>query len=155
METLGAALMLWISVNFGMPVERVAPPAVERIPAEAIARIHHQPDAPATESIAGHRLLADLTPAMRTVVAVYDSRTATIYLPEDWSAGDAADLSVLVHELVHHLQFATGARYGCPQERERLAFDAQDAWLKQFGSSLEEAFGIDPFTRLVRTICGY
>ena len=35
------------------------------------------------------------------------------------------------------------------QEREKLAYVAQSRWLMEFGTSLEEEFGIDPFTLLV------
>ena len=37
-------------------------------------------------------------------VAVYDDATRTIYLAEGWSGATRAELSVLVHEMVHHLQ---------------------------------------------------
>ena|SRR3954453_18885765 len=35
------------------------------------------------------------------------------------------------------------------QEREKLAYVAQSRWLIEFGTSLEEEFGINPFTLLV------
>ena len=57
-----------------------------------------------------------------------------------------AELSVLVHEMVHHLQAASDMRFACPAEREVLAYRAQGAWLGLFGESLESAFGIDAAT---------
>ena len=65
------------------------------------------------------------------------------------------ELSVLVHEMVHHLQNFSGLRYACPQEREELAYSAQAKWLDQFGLNLIDAFELDTLTVLVRTKCFY
>jgi hypothetical protein len=87
------------------------------------------------------------------IMAIYVDATNTIYLPEGWTGQTPMELSVLVHEMVHHLQSIAGLRYECRQAREKLAFLAQDRWLDLFGQSLGSAFGIDPFTLLVRTRC--
>lgn len=87
------------------------------------------------------------------VVAVYEPLTHTIVLSDRWRADDVADLSVLVHELVHHLQRQIGAEHRCPEEGEALAYQAQERWLGQFGTSLEVAFGIDALTLAMRTRC--
>jgi hypothetical protein len=63
-------------------------------------------------------------------------------------------LSVLVHEIVHYLQDVAQLRYSCPQEREALAYEAQERWLGLFGTSLEAEFDIDRLTLLVTTRCG-
>ena len=65
--------------------------------------------------------------AGRAVVAVYDNDI--IYLSDGWRGGSPADQSVLIHEMVHHLQKHAQLRYGCPQEREKLAYQAQERWL--------------------------
>jgi hypothetical protein len=62
---------------------------------------------------------------------------------------------VLVHELAHHMQSAAGLEYPCPQEREKLAYKAQDEWLHLFGRSLESEFQIDKMTMLVMTSCAF
>ena len=89
------------------------------------------------------------------VVAVYDDASGTIHLGETWRGDTAADLSVLVHEYVHHLQAEAGLRFACSGEREVLAYEAQDAWLRLFGSDLKSAFGIDGALLLVSTACTY
>ena len=86
-------------------------------------------------------------------MAVYDDQGRTIYLSEHWTGRTPAELSVLVHEMVHHLQSASGEVFACPAEREVMAYRAQDAWLGLFGDSLESAFGIDEATLLVSTVC--
>jgi hypothetical protein len=87
------------------------------------------------------------------IVAVYVDSQRTIFLPENWSSRTPAEQSVLVHEMVHHLQNLDKRIYNCAAEREKLAYDAQEKWLNQFGRSLESEFQIDPFTRLVATRC--
>ena len=46
--------------------------------------------------------------ASREVVAEYDNSTKTIFLSDTWKGETAAELSVLVHEMVHHLQRRRG-----------------------------------------------
>jgi hypothetical protein len=93
-------------------------------------------------------------PATLDVVALYDDEARTILLPEGWAGGSPAEMSVLVHEMVHHLQNVSGRRYACPAEREAEAYSVQERWLALFGETLEGAFAIDPMTRLLLTRCG-
>jgi hypothetical protein len=89
----------------------------------------------------------------REVVAVYDDRTRTIHLPQGWTGETQAERSVLVHELVHHLQNVGGLRFECTGAREKLAYEAQSEWLKLHGLNLEEEFEVDMMTVLVRSGC--
>jgi hypothetical protein len=72
----------------------------------------------------------------RDIVAVYDDAKRTIYLPEGWSGVTPAEQSLLVHEMVHHLQNLGNLKYACSEAREKLAFAAQEQWLRIFGASL-------------------
>jgi hypothetical protein len=90
---------------------------------------------------------------MRDVVAVYNDQTKTIYLSNEWVGRTPAELSVLVHELVHHLQNEAGVTFECPAEREKLAYEAQDKWLGLFGRNLEREFEIDGVALLISTSC--
>lgn len=82
------------------------------------------------------------------IVAFYVARSATIYLPAGWTGASAVEMSVLVHEMVHHMEAVmTGGGAG----DERLAYLLQDRWLQAHGSSLEQSFGIDPFSRAMLT----
>lgn len=83
------------------------------------------------------------------ILAFYDRQTATIYLPKDWSGASPVDVSILVHEIVHHMVAAANPVQH--EMSEKLAFEAQEKWLGAFGHSLETAFGIDPFTVIMRT----
>jgi hypothetical protein len=88
-------------------------------------------------------------------VAIYVDAEKTIYLPEEWTGRTPAELSVLVHEMVHHIQNIGGIRYDCPRGREKLAYAAQDKFLQLFGLDLLSEFEVNGFTVLVRSTCAY
>lgn len=87
------------------------------------------------------------------VVALYDTDLGAILVSEGWTGRSPADLSVLVHEMVHHLQDVAGTVFACPAAREKIAYHAQNEWLRLFDEDLESAFGIDPALILVATVC--
>ena len=49
------------------------------------------------------------------------------------------DFAVLVHEMVHHMQNLSGIRYECQQQREKLAYAAQDKFLRLFSRDLHNS----------------
>lgn len=149
MQELLTVLIVWLSVNYGLPVSDELPD-VRRVDAETMidARLARL----ASTEGAARGSVTDAS-AMGSVRAFYDDSERTIYLPERWTVASPAESSVLVHELVHHLQNVGGERHACPEEREGLAYEAQARWLELLGTNLEEAFGIDAMTRLVRTTC--
>lgn len=148
MEQLMAVIVAWLSFNFGLP-DDAPTPTVHYAAPKQIALMRLRPFV----NLNNDALFREV--AKQEVVAVYDDSRATIFLPHGWTGRDPVESSILVHELVHHLQAAAGLRYACPQEREALAFRAQEEWLQLFGSSLERAFSIDGMTLLVRTTCAY
>jgi hypothetical protein len=87
------------------------------------------------------------------VQAVYVEATRTIHLPATWDSRRVGDVSLLVHEMVHHLQNVAGARFLCPAAREAAAYEAQARWLAMFGRSLESEYGLDRFTLKIMTSC--
>lgn len=137
MNELVTAIAVWLSALYGLP-EMEALPRVRFLEPRQVAAVRYG--------------RADAVDADE-VVAVYEPLTRTIVLSDEWRADDVADLSVLVHEMVHHLQRQTRAEYRCPEESEALAYEAQERWLGQFGTSLEAAFAIDAFTLTMRTKC--
>lgn len=87
------------------------------------------------------------------VVALYDAQSTAILVSDAWTGESVAEISILVHEMVHHLQQDAATVFACPAERERLAYRAQDDWLKLFGQDLQGAFGVGPALILVATVC--
>ncbi|WP_211217817.1 DUF6647 family protein [Fodinicurvata sediminis] len=130
-------ITLWLAANFELP-SSPEPPALVTVPASVLVEIRY--------GSAGSVSPGD-------VMALYDDTSRTIYLTEGWTGSTPAQLSILVHEMVHHLQSSSDMRFACPGERELLAYRAQGAWLELFGLNLETAFGIDPATLLVATVC--
>jgi Domain of unknown function (DUF6647) len=156
MEPLLVTIMIWLSANFGLPA-KFDPPTLAFVPAsELISRRYGPFLAAQTKRLATERR-AQATSAseLPQVIALYSDIDRTIYLPKGWRGRTPAELSVLVHELVHHLQSTAGLKYPCPQEREKLAYAAQDKWLHLFGVSLESEFQIDKMTVLVTTSCAF
>src|SRR5262249_28907893 len=138
---LGQALLttieIWLSTQFDLPVVQ-SHPRIELVPAAKIAAMRYcglNPDG-ATQPALG----ADFDGSKPNVVAVYSDSTRTIYLAEEWTGGTAAELSVLVHEMGHHLQNVGGLKYECPQAREQLPYTAADRWLALFWHSLVQDF---------------
>lgn len=128
---------LWLAANFALPRSRELPHVASLPPAE-LAAMRYGPEAAVSPG---------------DVIALYDDADRTIYLSSGWTGRTPAELSVLVHEMVHHLQSAADMRFACPGEREVLAYRAQDAWLGLFGTSLESEFSIDAATLLVAGAC--
>ena len=148
MEALMTAIVLWLSANFDLPGIQEHP----RIEFASEARIVAQ----RYRGLAGGQL-AGSEPAgsEQRIVAVYDDAAKTILLREGWTGATPAELSVLVHEMVHHLQNVGKLKFACPQEREQVAYRAQERWLRLFGRDLQRDFQIDAFSLLVKTKCMY
>lgn len=153
MESLLTALVIWLSANFDLPADFAHPVIMFESP-ERMAIVRYQ------------KLLEASVPAISQaqpvsdnhkgeIAAFYNDRDRTLHMPAGWTGTTSAELSVLVHEMVHHLQNVGGLTYGCAEEREKLAFLAQERWLEMSGSNLSEAFGLDPLTLMVRTNCWF
>jgi hypothetical protein len=148
-RALLTAIESWLVAQLGLPPAQDQP-GIELVPPARITALRYR--GLVAEPAIGTAHL-DPAPPDGDVVAVYSDMTRTIYLAEGWTGRTAAELSVLVHEMVHHLQNAGGLRYECAQAREALAYQAQDRWLALFGHSLEQDFELDGFSLLVKTRC--
>ena len=146
-ETLLDEILAWLPLHFDLPAinER---PAVGLASRSKLARLR------ASDRHSSQGFVKDKERVgQREVVALYDDATRTILLADDWVGTSPADRSVLVHELVHHVQNVGKLKFDCPQAREKLAYLAQDKWLQQFGTSLEDEFDVDMFTVLISSTC--
>lgn len=152
MDALLTAIVIWISATCGLPA-RFDHPRIERAPSIAMAGLREKGLLLPLQREASVLETQDRLPTARDVIAVYDDRTKTIYLSDRWSGSTPGELSVLVHELVHHLQNEAGTQYECTAEREKLAYEAQDKWLGLFGTTLEKEFEINGLALLVSTSC--
>lgn len=155
MTALLAAIVMWLSANFALPQTHDFP-RIEFITESEMVFIRYQ-----TFTSERRREIASVLDnsagdsKRRRVVSIYDDRARTIYLPTQWSGDTPAELSVLVHEMVHHLQNVGDLRYDCTGTREKIAYEAQEKWLALFGRNLADEFDLDPFTLKVSTSCGF
>jgi hypothetical protein len=120
-----SAIMHWVASYLNMS-ERRALPCIEHAPSATIAALHRKN---------AHSNRQDM--------GAYDDAVNTIYLPERWTASSPADISILVHQMVYHVQNLAGFKYECSWERERLAFAAQEHFLRSHGTNLWKTFEID------------
>jgi hypothetical protein len=149
MEDLLDGVATWLASNFDLPAIKERP-AVEFASRMELERLRASDRAHSLGFMGNDGQLAQ-----REVVALYDNKTRTILLPDDWGGTSPVDQSVLVHEMVHHLQNLANLKFDCPQAREKLAYLAQDKWLQRFGLSLEHEFDVDLFTVLISSACMY
>ena len=146
METLLTAIVTWLSIGFGLPAN-YEHPRIEFVTPVTMQAVQFRGQQPARGPAPSRAV------SQREVEALYDDTRRTIYLPEGWTGRTPAEVSVLVHEMVHHLQNVAGVKYECPQAREKLAYTAQNQWLKRSGRNLIDEFELDGLTLLLRTKC--
>ena len=146
MDALLVAIAVWISANTDLPATH-DPPAVRFASPVEITALRYGQNRN-TRTTASNTRTPSPADTARSVVAIYDDRHGVIVLPIGWTGETAADLSVLVHEMVHHFQAVAGLRYACTAAREKVAYDTQEKWLALFNTSLEREFDIDALTLL-------
>lgn len=118
MTDLVAHLDVWLDANTDLPRRDAAATIRMTSPTDALA-------------LAG----VNSTINAETVRGFYDNMSTTIWLVYPWSPKDPRDVSVLLHELVHHRQAEAGHWY-CPGAQELPAYKTQQAWLDELGFEL-------------------
>ncbi len=152
MEVLVTLIMSWLAINFGVSVPNELPGMQFKPPIE-LGFLYYGASTPEAQSKVRKALAGVAVGKRQAAASLCDTVHHTILLPEGWSVRKPSDVSLVVHELVHHLQTTSGLRYPCSEEREILAYAAQEKWLGEYGTSLEREFGIDAMTLFVRTHC--
>lgn len=153
MQSLLTVIVTWLSINFGLPPV-YEHPRVEFVSAAKMMKVRYgRLPSNRPEGVGAKAVHSAPTEFGHDVHAIYDDLSRTIYLPEGWTGETPAEVSVLVHELVHHLQNVAVLKYDCSEAREKPAYLAQARWLELFGKSLADEFKIDAMTILVRTNC--
>src|ERR1044072_6832927 len=101
-QTVLKEIVIWLSTNFDLPRILILP-NVEIVPRTEISALTYKGFvwvAPRDIVIESQRGSRDT----REAVAMYDDEMKTIYLPEGWTGATPAERSILVHQMVHHLQ---------------------------------------------------
>jgi hypothetical protein len=139
------AIVVWLCANFGFPANYDFP-RIERMSSHEMTNRLYQ-------SIPDDQRQGMSIDQLRKVLSLYRVDNKTIYLPPEWTGQTPAELSVLVHEMVHHLQNLSHANFACPQAREKIAYEAQEKWLNMFGHTITTDFELNSFTILLATTC--
>ncbi len=142
----------WLSEHFELPYANEAP-RLELVPKAQLHRLRYKALLPLQSQAIGGEHSTPPPEYRREVVAVYDDSSRTIYLPLGWTGATIAEQSVIVHEMVHHLQNVAGLKYECSGAREKPAYLAQAEWLKEHGLDLESEFEVDMFTVVALSGC--
>lgn len=129
-------------ISFGFCSSAVA---LERVPADLLGELNawiddhtdlpRREDQPKIEFVPESMLSPpeELATLIGTRTAgLFDPKTGRILLTEPWSPGDARNVSVLLHELIHFRQEGAGY-WRCAGARELPAYKAQDSWLRERG----------------------
>ncbi len=144
MEQLLQALMIWASAQTGLP------------PAEELPEIQIA-DQCQIERIYYDDANKNCQDSAMRIQAIYDPRDSRMILPDSWSEKSIYDVSMLVHEIVHHLQAEAGitpSTVACSgSEIEKPAYDAQIAWLEAAGLDAFETMGINKLAYRLLTMC--
>ena len=150
MTELIMALMLWISTATGWSIPE--PPNIIYIEDNnRFFMLSHdcdsEPNQPICKTYDGKAA---------NILALYNSSTATVYLHKDFWASSVRDQSILLHELVHHMQYSEDFKqYSklCKGDIEKEAYDLQEIWLKKKGRTLYNTIELGPLLRHVLTSC--
>jgi hypothetical protein len=135
MDTLIVALIAWIAAHSSLGAAQA--PHIQFVPKLAMTSVY--------QDAANERRFF-------SVEAFYLPATATIYLPKGWRTDDLRDRSMLLHELVHHMQAANHVKVSCIGALERQAYGLQFKWLRENG--IEDPYGFTGLDVLTVVIAG-
>ena len=149
-SNLVVSIVTWLASDFAVP-ENYQHPRIEIVSPKQMAAVRYRGLGATLQAreVSNEQWLEK----MRDTVALYEDNSRTIYLREDWTGATPAETSVLVHEMVHHLQNLAGEKFECAQAREKPAYAAQKKWLETAGLDFFQEFETDPMTLMLRTAC--
>ena len=90
------------------------------------------------------------------IVALYNNITKTVMLNKDFWWFSTRDQSILLHELVHHMQYNSNyIKYKnmCRGTIEKEAYEIQRKWLAKYKRELFEVMNMNDLHYLIITTC--
>ena len=148
--------MIWISAQTGYVVPVF--PNVEVNTKIELRDIVHDCDNIKTEDPETfEEYCTEISEEVINIVALYNHYTKTIHLPKYFDHNNSSHKSILLHELVHHLQYFNDKHktVDCSAILEEQAYNLQEEWLEEHNVILEEHLQIGPFLRMWVTTCRY
>lgn len=73
-------------------------------------------------------------------LALYARDQHILFLADALALDNLLDQSILLHELVHHMQVGNNVEFDCREETERQAYRLQVEWLREHGVAQPYAF---------------
>ncbi len=130
---LGKPPKAFAEVEDGTKIERaVIAPLLEWVAQQAGVNVPAQPQVIASRD-QFNAMLGNMSRSR-------NGRAQAMYVPGTvlldnlrWDPEDPTQLSLLVHELVHHVQMFDKRQWRCPAAKEAQAYELQNRWLEQHG----------------------
>ncbi len=142
MKELLAALMIWIGANSSLPVPDAVPNVVQVDSVRLACLLEYIEPCDETKLDKTQKWFAYYRPPF--------ARDAGLIVVSDHVDLDTMEgHSVLLHELVHHMQIAAKQTY----DIECQAYGLEQQWLHERGSSLQEAFDMDEMYAMIVVMC--
>jgi hypothetical protein len=149
-EGLVLSLMLWIASVTGYHIQSI-PEIIYVSHMELIYKLYN------CEKITGENEYWCTAPRKgHSVFALYNNETKTIHLRNDLSSeySKIAYNSILLHELVHHMQYDNKSEFRCRGKKEGEAYDLQNQWLIEQGErGVEKTLNLNGLFLLMVTTC--
>ena len=130
LETLVSSLLVWIATNSGYDTSNIQHPEIQFLTPEEITAEYYG-------DMLTYMPESGIDPRIKALYAPNDGESGTIYLrfTEDLAEveEDIESQEILLHELVHHVQWQTGATHDweCKNEGELEAYALGSEFLKQ------------------------
>ena len=147
LEAVIASFMIWISAHTGFVIPE-PPDFSKRTEREIWNMVYSCDKNPKSNPCREPRGEAG-------IVAIYNNRLKEIMVPMWFDLDKLSHRSILLHELVHHLQYENeyDEEVMCKAELEKQAYDLQDLWLKENKAVLSKGLEIGPLLRYTVTTC--
>ena len=146
------SLMLWIAAATGWPIPDH--PKITYIEdGYQFFRLSHECDAKPNQPVCDTYNGEDTN-----ILGLYNHLTKTIYLNKEFWWASVRDQSILLHELVHHMQYSRDSEFyrkQCKGDLEKEAYDLQEIWLKERGRTLYDTIELGPLFRYILTRCDF
>ena len=161
MKVFIAAMMLWISNQTGYTIPEH--PNVQYLTKHELKAYAHGCDQISVpkqnKDICDAREFWDLDEwaGSKSPIALYNHKEKLIILDKNFNIDTIHDQSVLLHELVHHLQSHSGKDFNgsCRGHLEKEAYELQDQWLKEkYDTNVYDVIGINELFLILLTTCG-
>jgi hypothetical protein len=146
------AMMIWIASVTGLSVTEAPPYPPVYVNERVMTYILHGCSSEVNKETC--KIILD-EKSNNSVMGIFDHNTNNIYLNQSIRTLDQnIQDSILIHELVHYMQFQNNTPYTCLGELEKDAYRVQSEWLIKHGrKDVYEELEISPLWVFIITGC--